>query len=546
MKNANIQSWRPEPLAALQPADWLSLAAVLAVAIALRALFYTGFFGSDEVTYVEMAVRIVSGDWRASDYIGATRYGMNLPVALCIYLFGLSEASANLWPFLCSVGEVALVFVIARWLWNTRAAVVSAGLLALLPVHVNFAGRMFADPPLAFFLTLSVALLLRATSSRSALMYFAAGLAWGGVFWVKESVGLLYLPVLLLLTIFRNRLTGPWLWLCAGAGVAVLANCALMSYVADNSMHVLAVMKHATLRISGMTLETSPWYYFRYLFIDIRHTLLLGYLGLAGTILYAKYFARDKNAAPGAQFVVVWVLLMLGMFTFAVVSVSPVKLIMKQINYMLIFAGPLVLLAGWFMAALPRRTFMALSGLVVCGSVVLCALEQQAVTVFTANSKAVYTFLREHPNTYIIGATNNQRAVNFYSMMENRWNLRDRILSFGEMEPLTNPSFGTSLKTRASGKDAYAVLDLQLVGWGNKPGALRGLTDVPNCWKSMGVLTPAELGTGHWISQGLVAAVSLLPAVMQQRFMSILQPVYEPGPAYLFRIEDSCLTGLVK
>jgi hypothetical protein len=78
--------------------------------------FLHRLFGSDAVAYVQTAYNIASGDWRSSDYIGATRYGMNLPMALSIYLAGLSQSSANLWPFLTSIGAVVIIFSIAHCL----------------------------------------------------------------------------------------------------------------------------------------------------------------------------------------------------------------------------------------------------------------------------------------------------------------------------------------------------------------------------------------------------------------------------------------------
>ena len=535
------------PLTALVPADWYALAGVLILAVALRVLFYTGFFGSDEVTYVETAANIAAGDWRASNYIGATRYGMNLPIALLIYLFGLSEASANLWPFLCSVGEVALVFLIARWLWNTRVAVVSAVLLALLPLHVHFAGRLMADPPLAFFLTLSVALLLRAACSRSWLTFLAAGLAWGGVFWVKESVAFLYAPVFLLLGIYLNRMNSRLLWLIAGMGLAVVANCALMYFVADNPMHVFAVMKKAVVKIAGIaTLTESPWFYLRYLFMDIRHTFLLGFLALAGAILYANGFLKDMRMDRGTQFVVLWVFLLVGMFSFAVVSFSPVRLVMKQTNYMLIFVGPMALLAGWFLAALPMRVFVTLGGLTVTGSLVLAALEQQSIAVFTANSRAAYAFLRDQPDTFLVGTTNNERAINFYSLMEDRLELRDQMMSLSEMAALDLANSPVKVAYSSAGKRVFAMIDLQNIDWGNKLSGIRLLTDVPKCWTPMGILAPAPLGSGSWVANGLTAAGHVLPANLQQRYASALQPVTVPKPAHLFQVNRSCLAGALQ
>lgn len=524
----------------LRPADWPHLAGVLVVAIALRTLFYTGFFGSDEVTYIMTANNIASGHWNASDYIGATRYGMNLPVALSIYLFGLSEASANLWPLLCSLAEVALIFVLARWLWNPRAAVASAGLLALLPLHVHFAGRMMADPPLAFFLSLSVALLLRSTHSKVPFMALAAGLAWGGVFWIKESVAFLYLPIFLLLNFYLFQFNGRWLWLFFGMVLAFAANCILMNYVADNPMHIFAVMKEAVLKIRGMQLKTSPWFYFHYLFEDIRHTFLLGYLAVAGILLYGLHYWRTKQVSQEIQFVILWAILLVGMFSLAIVSLSPIQLVMKQTNYMLIFAGPLALLAGWFLSTLSNRILIPLGVLVVSGSVFLAALEQQAVTVFTANSKSTYAYLRDHPEVSLLGTTNNERAVLFYAMMDGHPDLRDRFLSFNDLHGAVNSKVNAEGFALATDKSVLAVLDLQNSDWGNAPGAIRRLADVPTCWKPAGTLIPATLGSGHWLVQGLVYIGKLLPMHLQQIFMQNLQPVALPVTAHLFHVERAC------
>ncbi len=547
LENTSRHSWGIKPIPAMQASDWLSLAAVLALAIVLRLLFYTGFFGSDEVTYVGTAVNIASGDWRASNYIGATRYGMNLPVAFFIYIFGLSEASANLWPFLCSIGEVALVFIVARWFWSARVAIISAGLLALLPLHVHFAGRMMADPPLAFFLTLSVVLLLCAACSKRPVTYIAAGLAWGGVYWVKESVALLYLPVFVFLGVILNRFNGRGLWLFAGIGIAVAANCLLMYFVAGNPMHIFAIMNatvsnYATGGFDSAMLSTSPWYYLRYLFLDIRHTFLLGFLALAGIVLYTqRYIVHDKQSNFGIQFVILWVFLLVGMFSFAVVSFSPVKLVFKQTNYMLIFSAPLALLAGWFLALLPKQIFIPLGALVVFGSVVLAALEQQAITVFTANSRAAYVFVRDHPNSFLVGTTNNQRAVEFYSMIENKPELSGSFMSFSEMPELASSTSSNSQAKKINGKNTFVVLDLQNIEWGNNRSSIRGLSDVPKCWIPLGTIAPASLGNGRLIAQVIMAAGSLLPEGLWQHYISILKSVTLPSPAYVFRVPDSNL-----
>ncbi|MDQ6771097.1 MAG: hypothetical protein M3Z54_14040, partial [Gemmatimonadota bacterium] len=58
-------------------ADWTLLALMVAMACVVRLVFYTGAMGSDDVIYTEAAVAILHGDWAASNYVGALRYGIN-------------------------------------------------------------------------------------------------------------------------------------------------------------------------------------------------------------------------------------------------------------------------------------------------------------------------------------------------------------------------------------------------------------------------------------------------------------------------------------
>jgi len=541
--NPLINTSRTPYLTPLRAADWQLLMLVILIAVALRLFFYTGFFGSDEVTYIDTASNIVNGDWSVSDYVGAIRYGMNLPVAFFLYFFELTEASANAWPLICSVGEVVLVYIIARWLWGTRAALISAGILTLLPIHIHFAGRIMADPPLAFFITLSVALLLRVSFSKSSLVSVAAGLSWGCVFWVKESVSFLYAPIFLLLLFYLTGFSGlrVWLWTIFGMILALVANGLFMYFIAANPMHVFLVMKTAVGNLwDADYLIRSPWFYFQYLFLDIRHTFLLGLLVLLSTIFYFRNIDDGTNEALGFRFIFVWMILLLGVFTFAVVSFSPVKLVMKQTNYMLIFVAPMALLAGWWLASLNRRIVVPLVVLLVCGSLVLAALEQQAVKVFTANSRAAYVFLKEQPNVFLLGSANNLRAVSFYAFIESRPDVAERMTSLGNIGALSSDAPPSLVATRAHGKDVMALIDPQNISWGLRGSAIKSVADVPACWPARGTLAPGPLGTGHWVVQGLLSVGKVLPINMQQKYTAALQPVSTVAPGLLFTVDMAC------
>src|SRR3989304_863494 len=80
--------------------DTLALFVLLTISVLLRVVFFTGFFGSDEVTYVGVASEIARGEWGAHYYVGSNRYGVNLPFAAFLAIFGMHEWAASLWAFL--------------------------------------------------------------------------------------------------------------------------------------------------------------------------------------------------------------------------------------------------------------------------------------------------------------------------------------------------------------------------------------------------------------------------------------------------------------
>ncbi|HEX4889305.1 MAG TPA: phospholipid carrier-dependent glycosyltransferase, partial [Alphaproteobacteria bacterium] len=127
---------------------------VLFASLIIRLLFFTGPLGSDEVTYTASAARILAGDWSVSSYNGATRYGVNLPVAGFMWLFGANEHSANAWALVTSLIEIIIVMHLGMAIWDKRAGLFASLLLAFLPLHVHYAGRAMADPPLALFISL--------------------------------------------------------------------------------------------------------------------------------------------------------------------------------------------------------------------------------------------------------------------------------------------------------------------------------------------------------------------------------------------------------
>lgn len=503
------------------PPSTLAVGALVALAVAVRLLFYTGFFGSDELTYVESALRIASGDFTPSGYIGAIRYGLQLPMAAFAALFGSSEYALNLWPFLCSVTEIALVATLGRHLVGRRAALTAGLILAVLPVHVHFAGRLMADAPLALCLTASFLLFWRGQRLDSAASFLLAGLAAGLSFWVKE-VTTLYLAVFLAYPVLFRQWNWKWLWMLGGFALMVSANLLLFFMLTGDPLYVLRIAGSAAAeyaassgRFAGVANDSATTYYLEYFFLKIYHSWLLGPLALIGLACLWRQRTRDTGAGGG--FLALWAIGLLALFSLLPVSLHPLKLISKQVNYMLMFAAPLALLAAVFVS----RQRGAVQGLalvlIVLPSLMLGALERNTVAVFTANSKGAVELARGlKPEDQVYGPVGAEKAAYFYSMVR-----PDRAPV--RIMPLDDLLAGRILPP--AGQSLVAIVDTP--------------APAPACWHAIGPLQPVTETRLSGLFRAMAQAAGMLPGSLGNKAAAKLTELVVPPPARIYRIPDA-------
>jgi 4-amino-4-deoxy-L-arabinose transferase-like glycosyltransferase/putative flippase GtrA len=517
--------------------DWFAFASIILLAIFVRAIFFTGFFGSDEVTYTDSAVKIMRGDWSVSSYIGALRYGINIPIATFMAIFGVGELSANLWSFLCSIGEIALVYFAANRLWGLRSAVISAGLMVFLPLHVHFAGRLMADAPLAFFITLTFVLFLFAEKSNKAILYLCCGLSMGAVFWIKESV-LVFSMIFVFYALYEKKWNNLWLLTVFGAVILLLLNSFFMFIVSGDPFYIFKVIlsPEQKERLLNSDIQTSIFYYIKYLLLDIRHTWLLGFFVLMALKKWCSIDTPPKNLSE--EIILFWLLGLISVFTFFPMSFHPFSFIMKQTNYMLIFMAPMALISGWWLAQLKPRIFNLLITFYISGSLLLSGLEQQSIHVFTANSKAADEFAIAHPDALVFGLSNAYRASAYRYLVtgNSQWRIQP-------IENILKSDTRNHLSDRLVTDKFYAIVDTQTIDWGNS--SIKSVENIPHCWQKEGVLEPKiEKTAGGIIIHAILLAISQFPTVATNKLNAIFRPLAAPRPAYIFNVPINCLNPL--
>ncbi|MBP7216603.1 MAG: hypothetical protein KBA46_04890, partial [Candidatus Omnitrophica bacterium] len=108
--------------------------------IALRIKFFTGFVGSDDISYVQTGLLMqflsdkVAG---IQNIIASLRIGMVLPLAVIFRLVGYGPVTAILYPFVCSIATIFVVYLLASYVFeDSKMGLCAAYLWGLMPLDV--------------------------------------------------------------------------------------------------------------------------------------------------------------------------------------------------------------------------------------------------------------------------------------------------------------------------------------------------------------------------------------------------------------------------
>lgn len=132
---------------------------LLLAALALRMYFFIGLNFADDPWYVFLANQVCQGTFYATDN-GALRLMMIYPLALLFKLFGVSNASASVYPMICSLGTIVVAYLSGRLLFNIQTGMIAALLLSFYPLNVIYASWFMPDVPVDFFTSLGILLFL--------------------------------------------------------------------------------------------------------------------------------------------------------------------------------------------------------------------------------------------------------------------------------------------------------------------------------------------------------------------------------------------------
>lgn len=250
----------------------------VAVALGLDFLYFTGFYASDDVHYLETARQLASlgsdldgFSWQSS--IANTRLGLNVPSGLVYWISDGDVAVIAWFHVVYHLALVVLAYAIGRELHDTRTGLIAAALIAVNPVLYLHAGAVLPDNATAVWLGVLLLMLLRArrravdaplSTGEAFRRYFVAGLVLGVAYACKETALIMTVAGAITIVAAAPRVRST-VWIRDGAMLAagllafVVLEAVLLRLLSDQWLSRIGEVQHAGDTFADRMTRQGSW-----------------------------------------------------------------------------------------------------------------------------------------------------------------------------------------------------------------------------------------------------------------------------------------------
>jgi 4-amino-4-deoxy-L-arabinose transferase-like glycosyltransferase len=160
---------------------------ILLFGLILRLAHFSGITGGDDMIYAYNIYKFSIGNFEPGTSHWDIRLAFLLPISLFVRIFGYNEFALALFPLICSMANIFLIYSLAKLLFTERIALYAAFLLSFFPLEVIFATMIFGDMVLALFMGLVVFYFLKGETQNNFIYYLLSGLCVGMAYLTKET-----------------------------------------------------------------------------------------------------------------------------------------------------------------------------------------------------------------------------------------------------------------------------------------------------------------------------------------------------------------------
>lgn len=185
----------------------LLLLIMVFAAVVVRIMFLNGrWINPDEGAHLMDGLLVLDGFVPVVDY-SSRQVFYTYVLAFVLRVVGVSYEAARLYPVVASVVVGVLVFLIARRLFDSRVALLAAGIYLFLPFTIVFGTHVKTEPLTILLSCVGVYALLVGLDRKDGLIYFLlAGVSIGLAYYVRQSaLALLLAAIVMLALVIRQR-----------------------------------------------------------------------------------------------------------------------------------------------------------------------------------------------------------------------------------------------------------------------------------------------------------------------------------------------------
>jgi len=442
-KKLNLKKIKPEFLLSL----------IVLFGLILRLIFYTGYVGSDpqdEGIYINYVINLLEGRFNFYRYRELLNVEMInpastkqfalmliLPSALFSYLLGVSIFSLTLWPLLCSLASIVVIYFLGKELFNEKVGLIAAFLLSFYPLNVFYSTRAQMEMPMLLFSSLSVLFFVRALKSKKLveLYFFLSGLTFALSYYVKTRVVilLLFYAAYFFYLIYKRRFNWRIFYMVGGFMILFLI---VGSYFYFQSGDFF-LAEHVRMKANQFQIErdpgikdfwlnpyvhifniqSKPFYYLPLIFRQWHHRREVEYFGYfyfvllisVLWILFRKFYHKMELKNFGILFLWFIILFLFLEFGFLKIELDDQNshlnyyMMIKNPRYLVILTPPFLITIAYFLNDLNKNSFKLGASILIISFLIITSLKciKSNHEFFTEGTKDLIIaseFLKENPS----------------------------------------------------------------------------------------------------------------------------------------------------
>ena len=381
----------------------LILLIILVFAVCVRGLSFTGIGEMpDPLSHIEDAYKIAQGKFEVPDFYQRMRLGLILPISLFYWLWEVNEFSSALYPFLCSLGSVVLIFYLGQLLFDDAgSSLVCALFLAVFPMDVFYASQPMTEVPLSFLMALCVYFFLKGeqtTDKRHRKWYYIVSGIVAGFACMTKIFAVFLALFFVCYILYKKKLSTAYLWMTLGLCCVLFLESAFYYMQTGNPVHRIASIVFEP----GSGVEPNPGrIYLSFLFLYPYYWFVsLGHFGFFYYFIIPAFLYSLWNKVRETHIPMLWAG---SLFLYLQFGLEGKYLIHKEARFLSIITIPCLLVLGYVLTRKifqGRRTltFWITIGFLCLTSLVFISFQRTLQRSEVENLRAIAGYVQQLPN----------------------------------------------------------------------------------------------------------------------------------------------------